>query len=189
MKNGYQWLSSSVLLSVGLLIATLSLRGMHVRATYAAGNQFEIRSNTQNQINLNVVSNPNAPGSLPYLAVRGWERARLLWLSEEQTLREYLYRVGARRQSAERLIQQGKDQAGWSTYLRSFGYLHQVAHGCFALEGKVDCSLWAEEISQATDELVESLQDLESVHQSDQFRAQLNGLLVQISILREQFQF
>lgn len=181
-----QWLSSSALLFLGLAVMTATLRASHVRASYAFVGSID--RSVEGEVGWQRFTAPDMPGSVPYFWTRGWERAEMLWLTEDEKPEVWIARIGARRESAEMAAVAGRDEIAFSTYLKSFGYLHQAAHACFAQSAEsVACQRLA--FTLAADQLVESLRQFSGQSSNDELHARADGLASQIQSLRQQFQF
>lgn len=188
MKHLSQFISSSILLVFGFLVAALSLRGMHADAIYAAGTEINRPSQRSSGLDLSALTDAQMPGSVPYVALRGWERTEVLWLTDEERVQEYLQRVAARQESAELAWAEGKPELALTTYLKAYGYLHHVAHECFAAEVDIDCSAWRLAIIATAHGLESSVAVHSQTAGDDALRAQAAGLVSQIQSLRQQFQ-
>ncbi len=183
-----QWLSSSALFIFGLVIMIATLRVSHVRASYASNGLVQQTQESETDLILAQLTQSSLPGSVPYLWQRGWERAELLWLAENEKPEIWLGRIADRVESAELADSLGREELALSTYLKAFGYLHQGAHTCFA-EG--DTPEYCERVTftAATDALADSVQRFAQSTTSDALRARADSLRSQIQALRQQFQF
>ncbi len=159
------------MLLIGLVVAALSLRTSNVQEIYAAGPETTIGLSTD-------LINADMPGSLPYTAARGWERAQQLWLSDPEKVTVYLTRIADRRESAEMAWQAGKSELAITTYFKAYGYLDQLKQLCTS--NTELCQGREAAVALATDQLTESLRRYAGQADNDMLRAKVDGLLARI---------
>lgn len=187
MKQITQLVSSSVLLVLGFVVAALSLRGMHADSAFAASPGLQ-PSVHQSGLDISALTDGQMPGSVPYIAQRGWERAETLWLTDDEKVEEFVTRLLSRRVSAERAWESGKFDLATTTYLKAYGYVHEIVHMCFAQNPQVLCEgEFRKAIVQNVIDLENSLQVRLEESTNDALRAKIDGLLSRIQVLREQF--
>lgn len=187
MKHITQLVSSSVLLVLGFAVAALSLRGMHADAAFAASPGLQPPTH-RSGLDFSAIVDNEMPGSLPYIASRGWERAETLWLTDIEKVQEFIVRLSERQESAEWALKAGKTELALTTYLKGYGYLHEIIHDCFGDEATVHCDAQLQEqIVQGGRNLEDSLQRFIDDSTDDALRARAEGLLSQLNALQQQF--
>jgi hypothetical protein len=183
MQRLSQFLSSSLLIFFGMIVATASLTSLHAKQTFASQGDFSsLETSFDAGARMGQLMNKELPGSLPYVFARGVDKVTLLLDAPDDELAHLLGFVHERAHSARLAAELGKESESLVTFSKAVAYYHRSLAACKEYSG---CAEHKEAFLAAKIDLLDTSGSLTELSSSAEIRAKFQGFSGELETLPE----